>query len=75
MSWIQLIPLIATYGIPIVEKLWALAQTNTAPSQADWDALKALTTQTAKQQMALALARNGIDPLSPQGVALLALAA
>lgn len=75
MSWTILIPLIVQYGVPAVEKLWALTQANAAPTQADWDALKTLTTQTAKQQMALALTRNGIDPLSPQGVALLALAA
>jgi len=42
-------------------------------TQADWDTLLSLGKQNARSQMLLALAQNGIDPASPQGVALLAL--
>lgn len=73
MTWLDWIPLIAQYGLPIAEKLWTLVTTSTAPTQADWDALKALGTSTRKQDMIAALIRNGIDPTSAQGQAILAL--
>jgi len=74
MTWAALIPIIATNGLQVAEKIWQLWSTNSAPTQADWDALKVLGQANAKSQMALALARAGIDPASPQGQALLALA-
>lgn len=73
MTWTVLIPLITQYGLPVVEKLWQLWSSNTAPTQSDWDALKALGQSTRRQDMTLALVRNGVDPTSPQGAALLAL--
>jgi hypothetical protein len=44
-----------------------------APTQADWDALIAKCSTTARQQMLATLTANGIDPNSPQGQALLSL--
>jgi hypothetical protein len=73
MNWIALLPIIIQYGLPVAEKLFQLWTSNAAPVQADWDALKALGLSTRKQDMTLALVRNGVDPTSPQGVALLAL--
>ena len=73
MTWAALLPLILEYGIPIAEKLWTLLQSNAAPTAADWEALKALGLSTRKQDMTAALIRNGVDPNSPQGQALLAL--
>lgn len=73
MTWAALLPLILEYGIPVAEKLWALAATNSVPTQADWDTLRSLGAQTARTQMMGALVRAGIDPASPQGKALLAL--
>ena len=73
MNWVALIPLIIQYGLPTAEKLWQLIASNAAPTQADWDALKALGLSTRKQDMIAALLRNGVDPLSSQGQALLAL--
>lgn len=75
MGWQVLVPLIIQYGLPLAEQIWAKWSSNSAPSQADWDQLKQLASQNAKQQMTQALIRNGIDPASPQGVALLALVA
>jgi hypothetical protein len=73
MSWAILLPLIAQYGLPVAQKLWELWSSNGAPTAADWDSLKALGTATRKQDMTAALIRNGVDPASPQGQALLAL--
>jgi len=73
MDWATIISLILTQGIPVAEKIWQLASTKTAPTQADWDALKALGQVTARQNMLAALASNGVDPGSAQGQALLAL--
>ena len=73
MNWIALLPVIIQYGFPVAEKLWALWTSGATPTQADWDALKALGLSTRKQDMMASMVRNGIDPLSPQGQALLAL--
>ena len=73
MTWTALIPLVIDYGIPFAEKMWQLWSTATAPTQADWDALKALAAQNGRTQMLAALSRAGIDPNSDQGKAFLAL--
>lgn len=72
----QIIALILQYGlqfgpgiISTVVKLFS----GTVPTQADWDALIAKCSTTARQQMLVTLTSNGIDPASPQGLALLAL--
>jgi hypothetical protein len=43
------------------------------PTAADWTTLEASCAVTGRQQMLTVLAAHGIDPASPQGVALLAL--
>jgi hypothetical protein len=68
-----LAPIILQYGVPFAEQLFKMFSSTTGPTQADWDALKAATTVTARQQALAAFARAGIDPASPQAVALLAL--
>lgn len=73
MSWAVLIPIIIQYGLPVAEKLFNLFTTGATPTAADWEALKALGTATRKQDMTASLIRNGVDPASPQGQALLAL--
>jgi hypothetical protein len=73
MDYATIISLIITQGIPAAEKLWQIWQSKAAVTQADWDALKVLSLQTARSNMLLALARNGVDPESPQGQAFLAL--
>jgi hypothetical protein len=73
MTWAVLLPLLVQYGLPVVEKLWQLAASNAPVAQSDWDALKALGTATRRQDMIASLLRNGVDPTSPQGQALLAL--
>lgn len=60
------------YGIPAIAAIVKLFQT-TNPTDADWAALIASCSITARQQMLAALQKAGIDPASPQGVALLAL--
>lgn len=74
MTWQILLPLIIQYGPEVVAKIWALFQAGAPPTQADWDALLALTKLNARSQMAQSFARNNIDPASPMGIALLAMA-
>lgn len=73
MPWPLVIQLIAQYGLPLAEQLWKNWGSTTAPTQEDWNTLKALAAQNAKAQMMAALVRNGVDPNSPQGQQLLAL--
>jgi hypothetical protein len=54
--WAALIPIIARYGLPLGEKLWQLSQTAKDPTQADWDALKALSLKTPADYLAEAAA-------------------
>jgi hypothetical protein len=71
----SIIQLIVTYGVPAAEQIYKMFSAPAGPTQADWDQLKTLTSTTARQQMLAVLAAHGIDPASPQGVALLALTA
>lgn len=74
MNWAILIPVIAANGLEVAEKIWQLAQNNSTPTQADWDALKALAKVRAVNVMRQALINSGIDPESEEGKRLLALA-
>jgi len=76
MPLATLIPIIVQYGVPAAEWIWQKIQSEIAGTpitQADWDALKLLTSQTAATQMAAAEARANIDPKSVQGQAFSAL--
>lgn len=74
MTWASLIPLIISYGLPYAEKLWSLWTSNTAPTQADFDALRSLASQTAQDRMKANLQAAGIALDSPQAIALINLA-
>jgi hypothetical protein len=74
MNWTILAQIIAQEGLPLAEKLWQLWEQKAAPTQTDWDTLKALSAANARERMNLALARAGIDPRSEQGQTFLALA-
>lgn len=74
MTWASLIPLIVQYGLPYAEKLWSLWTSNTAPNQADFDALRSLASQTAQDRMKANLQAAGIALDSPQAIALINLA-
>lgn len=73
MSGVVIAQLIVQYGIPAAEAIWKMVQSATPPSQADWDNLKSLTSQTAKDRTLAQLKAARIDPTSAQGVAMLAL--
>ena len=73
MTWLMIAQLVAQYGIPVAEKLFQLWTSGAAPTQDDWNILKDLASKNAKAQMMAALVRNGVDPNSAQGQALLAL--
>ena len=68
-----LLPILLPYGLAAVQQLIAMFSKGTPPTDADWQALAVLTTKTARQQMLEVLAAHGVDPNSPQGLALLAL--
>ena len=74
MTWALLLPIIAQYGIPLAESLFQKWSTGAAPTQADFDSLKAMTQQTAKDRMTAQLVAAGIPLTDPKAVALLALA-
>jgi hypothetical protein len=73
MTWVTLIPLIAQYGLPYVEQLWKLWTTGTPPTQADFDNLRSLASQTASDRMKANLTAAGIPLTDPHAVSLLAL--
>jgi hypothetical protein len=72
MNWAVLIPIIAQYGIPLAESLFQKWSSGSLPTQADFDALRALASQTAADRMKAALVRAGIPLDSPQAAALIA---
>jgi len=71
-----IISLLTTFGPSAVQLITALIakwETNGSVTSAEWAALSLALTQTAKDRMKAQLIAAGIDPASPQGVALLAL--
>jgi hypothetical protein len=71
--WAALIPIIAQYGLPLAEQLFQKWSSGAAPTQADFDALKAATQVTARQQLIAQLTAANIPLTDPHAVALLAL--
>lgn len=74
MTWGTIVPYIFQNGFPLAEKLldkW-LNHPNDAPTSQEWEDLKALARKNARSQMLDSFSRAGIDPNSPQAVALLA---
>jgi hypothetical protein len=73
VSWAVLIPIIATYGLPLAEKLWVKWSMQTPPVAEDWAELNALAAKTARTHLEQALIRNGVALESPKAIELLAL--
>lgn len=76
MSWLQVLDLLQRWGpdaIALIAKLWKLIKDGKEPTQEDWDALAALSKQTATSKMTDALTKAGIPLDSPNALALLAL--
>ena len=73
MTWASLIPLIAQYGIPLAESLWQKWSSKSDPTQADWDELKAMASQSAKDAAKQAITNAGLSLTDPKAVAILAL--
>ena len=69
--------LLITFGpsaVALIDKLIAIWTTTGTVSAQQWADLRTAALQTAKDRMLLQLQAAGIDPNSPQGVALLAAA-
>jgi hypothetical protein len=77
MNWVTLAPLLLSllekYGPEVVAAISGIFSSPTAPSQAQWDGLIALSKNSARSNMLQALVAAGIDPNSDQGKAFLAL--
>lgn len=74
MTWAMIAQLIIQVGWPMAQAIWNKAQSGANATQADWDQLTAMAKQTAADRMRLQLVAAGIDPTSPQGLAMMALA-
>jgi hypothetical protein len=71
------ISLLTTFGPSAVQLITSLIskwETNGSVTAAEWAALTVSLTQTAQDRMKAQLVAAGIDPTSPQGLAMLALA-
>lgn len=73
MNWVVLIPIIAQEGLPVAEAIFKRWSSGTPPTEADFDAWRALGQQTAKDRMRAKLVQAGIPLDSTQAVSLLAL--
>ncbi len=72
MGAADIISLIVQVGYPLAVKLIDKVFTNTPVTSQDWEGLKADAKRTASDRMRQKLVDAGIDPTSPQGIALLA---
>jgi len=69
----QIAALIIQYGLPFAEYLVQLIQNKTEVTATEWANLKLLASVSAKSELLDRLKTAGVEPTSPQGVALLAL--
>ena len=74
MMWSMIAQLIVQVGWPMAQQIISKVQSNAEVTPQDWAALLAMSQQSAKDRVLLQLKAASIDPASPQGVALLALA-
>ena len=74
MTWAQLLPLIIQFGLPAAESLWKKWRDNKEVTQEDWDELRGLARNSAKDRMLVALKSANVDPASEFGQKMLALA-
>ncbi len=66
IPWDLLIQLIIKYGLPMAERIWQKATSGKDPTQADFDELNALETETPETHLA-AIAKNlGLEMDSPK---------
>jgi hypothetical protein len=77
MSAALIIQLLATFGpsaIQLIDTLIAKVNANGVVTPDEWNAIRTAAQQSSKDRMRLQLQSAGIDPTSPQGVTMLALA-
>ncbi len=74
MPWTTWITIIAQNGLPLAYALFQRWTTGTPPTQADWDALNAIASQTAVDRIKARLVAAGIALDSDQAKQLIALA-
>jgi len=72
LSWVTVANLIVSIGVPAAQKLVALWESKAQVTAAALNDLITAESQTARDRMLLTLKAQGIDPASPQGLALLA---
>lgn len=75
MSAATIAALIVQFGIPFTEYMIQLIQNKTEVTASEWANLKMLASVSAKSELLDRFKLAGIDPASPQGVALLTLVA
>lgn len=63
MPWTVLIPLITQYGIPYVFEIWKIIRTSDVPTDAQWEALLALSRKSYDEY--IDEAKGKIPPLKP----------
>jgi hypothetical protein len=65
MTWADLAPVIARYGIELAYELWKLATSGGAPTEADWQGLLALARKPMADYLKEARERAGQPPEPP----------
>lgn len=70
----QLIIVLGPPAIGFITGLIAKWETGTPVTQTEWNTMTSALSQTAADRMKANLIASGIDPTSPQGIAMLALA-
>ena len=71
--WAALIPIIATYGLPLAEKLVEKWMSGAPPTPADFAELRTLANQNATAQANAVIAQLGLSPTDPKAQQIIAL--
>lgn len=73
LTWIQFGMLVIQEGFPFALEMWKMMQAGGSPTPEQLAALEKLSRNNARSKLMDTLIANGIDPASPQAIALLAL--
>ncbi len=68
ISWSVIAGLVVQYGLPLAERIWQKASSNSPPTQADFDELKAMSERTPESLLREVLAANGVSETDPKAI-------
>jgi hypothetical protein len=66
VTWLDLVPIIARYGVEFAYSFWSTVKDKTQPTEEDWQSILGLVRKPMSEYLAEARVRAGLPPEPPQ---------